>query len=179
MTKRDAFSLPEWTRRGSANALLFGVTTFLPTGLALAELPLSRDLTPTIIHHEARCPSPAQGKCLIGKPVGTGYRVLTPGLDLEDAGDHWIADFSKGRNAKTPPSLMRIMDRHEVLHEIALSFPNEPAASATSAGKSSASSSAASSAKSSGKSASTKKKLAKSKAKPKKSATPAPAQPAN
>ena len=167
MTKRDVFSLPAWTRRRSAFGLLLGATAFFPVGLARAELPLSQDLTPSIIHHEARCPSPTQGKCVIGKPVGTGYRVLTPGLDLEDAGDHWIADFSRARNAKAPPSLVRIMDRHEVLHEIALTFPNEPAARAASGSKSSS------------KSASAKKKAAKSKAKSKKSATPAPAQPAN
>jgi hypothetical protein len=128
---------------------------------------VERDLTPGIVHHEAQCPSPRQGKCVIRKPVGTGYRVLTPGLELEDAGDHWIGDFSKTRNAKTPQTLLRIMDRHEVLHEIEITFPNEPAAIETRAANSTAAK----------KSASAKKKSAKSKTKPKNAKKPAPSAP--
>jgi hypothetical protein len=122
-----------------------------PLRLAVAQSPptAQMDLTPTIIHHEIRCPAPGQGKCLIRKPVATGYRVLTPGVDLEDAGDHWIGNFTKAQTAKAPQTLLRVMDRHEVLHEITITFSKESAANTAAA-----------------KSASTKNKSAKFKKKP-------------
>jgi hypothetical protein len=167
MIKRDDCKLNNWAR--CAAPIIVALCSLAPLRVAAASPPTSgdRDLTPKIIHHEAQCPSPRQGKCVIRKPVGTGYRVLTPGLELEDAGDHWIGDFSRIRNPKTPQTLLRIMDRHEVLHEIEITFPNEPAASEPPAAKSTAAA----------KSASAKKKSAKSKAKPKNAKKPPPAAP--
>jgi hypothetical protein len=121
----------------------------------------AHDLSPGIVHHVARCPSPAQGKCIIRKPVGTGYRLLTPGVDLEDGGDDWIVDFGKTRNGKTAPALLRIMDRHEQLHEIEVSFPSEPAVAETAPATPTAKQSAA-------------KKSAKRQPAKKPAATPAP-----
>lgn len=169
MTNNGEGKGQKWVRHG---ATFFAAITFIaPFRLAAAQAPslAQRDLTPTIIHHETRCPAPGQGKCVIRKPVGTGYRVLTPGLDLEDAGDHWIADFAKTRSGRTPQTLLRIMDRHEVLHEIEITFPSEPAASAAPAGKPAAAA----------KSAPAKKKPGKAKKQPAKAKKQVPAAPGN
>jgi hypothetical protein len=129
MIKHDDCNLHNWTRRAVPIIAAFCSLVALRVAAASPPTSMEKDLTPAIIHHEARCPSPRQGKCVIRKPLGSSYRVLTPGVDLEDAGDHWIGDFSKARNGKTTPSLLRVMDRHEVLHEIEITFPIEPAAS--------------------------------------------------
>jgi hypothetical protein len=167
MIKRDDCKLNNWAR--CATPIIVAVCFLTSLRVAAASPPTSvdRDLTPRIVHHEARCPSPGQGKCVIRKPVGSGYRVLTPGLELEDAGDHWIGDFSRTRNAKPQQTLLRIMDRHEVLHEIEITFPNESGVSEAPAADPAAA----------GKSALEKRKPAKSKAKAKSAKKQAPAAP--
>jgi hypothetical protein len=157
--------------RPCASAVAVAIAAIATMPVAAAQPPTSQevDLTPRIIHHEVRCPSPRQGKCVIRKPMGSSYRVLTGNLDLEDAGDHWIGDFSKTRNGKSPPTLLRVMDRHETLHEIEIVFPKESAASETPEANPAAAS----------KSASAKKKSAKSKAKSKNAKKKAPAAPAS
>jgi hypothetical protein len=157
MIKHDDCKLHNWTRRAVPIIAAFCSLVALRVAAVSPPTSLEKDLTPAIIHHEARCPSPKQGKCVIRKPLGSSYRVLTPGVDLEDAGDHWIGDFSKTRNSKTTPSLLRVMDRHEVLHEIEITFPIEVAVSEPPAANSPLAA----------KSTSAKKKSAKAKAKPK------------
>ena len=85
------------------------------------------DLTVVPTRYSVKCPLPKQTLCVIKKPVDTGYRILTTGLDLEDRGDHWIADFSKADAAKSKLPI-RILGRNSDLYEIEVSFQNGSAA---------------------------------------------------
>jgi hypothetical protein len=71
------------------------------------------------------CPLPKESACVIRKPVDTGYRVLTTGASLDDAGDQWVADFAKLKNPKSPQLLLRVLSRNGELHEIVVNFPSE------------------------------------------------------
>jgi len=77
------------------------------------------DLTVAATRHVANCPSPKLSACVIKKPVDSSYRVLTPGVELDDKGDHWVADFGKSTEAKI---LLRVLGRNGDLHEIEVSF---------------------------------------------------------
>lgn len=82
------------------------------------------DLSVPAIRHVANCPLPKLGACIIRKPVDNGYRVLTAGTELEDKGDHWIADFARNTEAKF---LLRVLGRNGDLHEIEVSFGGKAA----------------------------------------------------
>ena len=93
--------------------------------------PESNDLSAKFISHSASCLAPKSEPCVIHKPVGTGYRVLTPGIGLEDAGENWIVDFSKTKAANNADAAFsfRIMEANGNVHEIRVTF-SEAAASA-------------------------------------------------
>lgn len=82
------------------------------------------DLSVKMTSHGVACLAPRSEPCVIHNPAGTGYRVLTPGIGLEDAGENWIVDFSKtraGKNADEPFSF-RIMGANGNVHEIKVTF---------------------------------------------------------
>ncbi|OIR03809.1 hypothetical protein GALL_139890 [mine drainage metagenome] len=84
------------------------------------------DLSPRLVKHGALCPLPSQGRCVIKKPVGMRYRVLSSDVDLEDIGDYWVADFSKSKGPETGRELLRILAENGDLHEIDVHFPRPP-----------------------------------------------------
>ena len=88
--------------------------------------PFNGDLTTPAIKHGAECPLPKQRPCMIKKPVGKGYRVLTSGVNLEDLGEYWLADLSKLKDPKSNKSWLQIWGSNGELHEIEILFPNEP-----------------------------------------------------
>jgi len=75
------------------------------------------DLTVPVKLHRANCPPPATAPCVIRKPIGTGYRVLTPKVSVEDRGDRWVIEFGE----KVVKSI-RVLDMDGGLHEIEISF---------------------------------------------------------
>lgn len=77
------------------------------------------DLSVPAMRHVVTCPLPKSGACVIRKPVDSGYRVLTAVGELEDKGDHWIADFAQHKESK---ALLRVLGRNGDLHEIEVSF---------------------------------------------------------
>ncbi len=87
--------------------------------------PFDADLAPPAIKHGVECPLPAQGPCVIKKPVGTRYRVLTNNVGLEDMGDYWVADFTKAKDPKSNKQLLRIVGGSGDLHDIEVLFPKE------------------------------------------------------
>ena len=101
----------------------------LPVRAASPKAPAQRspafvaDLSLQPIRHGARCPLPDKGSCVIRKPVGMRYRVLSTGVDLQDMGDYWIADFSRTDGKPTDRKLLRVLGDHGDLHEIEVRFP--------------------------------------------------------
>ncbi|MDD5248468.1 MAG: hypothetical protein PHY45_05760 [Rhodocyclaceae bacterium] len=91
------------------------------------------DLTTAATRHVAICPPPKAGRCVIKKPIATGYRVLTAGVDLEDKDGQWIADFSKG--PKGQKVLLQVLGLNGDLHDIEVSFQGKPAAKKAAAKK--------------------------------------------
>lgn len=87
--------------------------------------PFDADLSPQAIKHGVECPLPGKGPCVIKKPVGTRYRVLTTGVSLEDMGDYWVADFTKTKDPKRNRQSLRILGGNGELHEIGVLFPTE------------------------------------------------------
>lgn len=84
--------------------------------------PLSNaNLTPASIKHTVECLSPKKDLCVIKKPVGTGYRILTPEITLEDAGEYWLADFIKTKLTGKKLSF-RVMGKDNDIHEIDILF---------------------------------------------------------
>ncbi|HUW37492.1 MAG TPA: hypothetical protein VMV91_09170 [Rhodocyclaceae bacterium] len=114
--------------------LLFclAIAAALPAWAASPKTPRQRlppfvaDLSPIPIRHGALCPLPSQGLCVIKKPVGKRYRVLSTGAELDDMGDYWIADFSKSKDSATGRELLRILAENGDLHEIEVRFPRPP-----------------------------------------------------
>lgn len=104
----------------------------LPVRAASPKKPAQRapafvaDLSPIPIKHGALCPSPSKGLCVIKKPVGMRYRVLSTGADLQDMGDYWIVDFSKSKDAGTGRELLRILGENGDLQDIEVHFPRPP-----------------------------------------------------
>lgn len=88
-------------------------------------VPFSGDLTTPTIKHGAECPLPKQRPCIIKKPVGTGYRVLTKGVSLEDMGEFWLADLTRLKDPKSNKSWLQILAANGDLHEIEILFPRE------------------------------------------------------
>lgn len=82
------------------------------------------DLSVPAVRHVVNCPLPKAGACVIRKPVDSGYRVLTAVAELEDKGDHWIADFAQH---KEPKALLRVLGRNGDLHEIEVTFGGKAA----------------------------------------------------
>jgi len=83
------------------------------------------DLTTPTIKHGVECPLPKQRPCMIKKPVGKGYRVLTPGVSMEDMGEYWLADLNKLKDPKSNKASLLIWGTHNDLHEIEILFPKE------------------------------------------------------
>ena len=83
-------------------------------------------LTSSAILHTVECANPRRELCVIRKPVGSGYRMLTQGVVLEDTGDYWLADFTKrSKNTKQPdPSTtsFRVLGKDNDLHEVEITF---------------------------------------------------------
>ena len=90
--------------------------------------PFNGDLTVPTIKHGAECPLPRQRPCMIRKPVGKGYRVLSPGVTLEDLGEYWLADLSRIKDPKSNKAWLQILGTNGDLHEIEILFPKEPVA---------------------------------------------------
>lgn len=86
------------------------------------------DLSIKAQKHGVDCPLPKAGPCIVRKPVGPNYRVLTPGASLEDMGGYWLADFTKIKDAKTNRLVLRVMEESGPPHEIEVRFPPDPAA---------------------------------------------------
>lgn len=110
--------------RPMAAAIFITMTTS-----CLAEsAPLSRtrdSLTVAPSVHTVQCANPKREICVIKKPVGSGYRLLTQGIQLEDSGEFWLADFSKATKEKAPAlkkSSFRVMGKDHDLHEIEITF---------------------------------------------------------
>ncbi|MFA7280439.1 MAG: hypothetical protein WC100_10105 [Sterolibacterium sp.] len=108
----------------AASLLVFA----LPVQAAKKTLPVpfNGDLTTPSIKHGAECPLPKQRSCLIRKPVGKSYRLLTPGVNLEDLGEYWVADLSKIKDPKSNKAWLQIWGGNNELHEIEILFPKEP-----------------------------------------------------
>lgn len=84
-------------------------------------------LTPRVTVHVADCPDPRREICVIRKPVGVGYRVLTQGVALENAGEMWLVDLttqyaSKGNKAAPAGLSFRVMGKEGDLHRIDIRF---------------------------------------------------------
>ena len=80
-------------------------------------------LTPPYAKHAAKCDSPQNDLCVIKKPVGTGYRLLTPDIVLEDVNDHWLVDFTKTKLTGNRMTF-RVMGSEQDIHEIQITFTN-------------------------------------------------------
>ena len=114
---------------GSLVWLVFAAIA-LPGAAAAAKKP-PRTLTDLAIQaqkHGVDCPLPKNGACVVKKPVGTNYRVLTPGVNLEDTGAHWLADFTKIKDVKSTRLNLRVLGEAGDLHDIEVRFPPDPAA---------------------------------------------------
>lgn len=92
--------------------------------------PFNGDLTTPAIKHGAECPLPKVRPCVIKKPVGKGYRVLTQGANLEDLGEYWLADLTKLKDPKSNKLTLLIWGSNDDLHEIEILFPKESAVKA-------------------------------------------------
>ena len=88
--------------------------------------PFNGDLTTPAIKHGVECPLPKVSQCIIKKPVGKGYRVLTQGASLEDMGDYWLADLTKLKDPKSNKATLSVWGTGDDLHEIEILFPKEP-----------------------------------------------------
>ncbi len=86
------------------------------------------DLAMPVQKHGVDCPLPKNGACVVKKPVGTNYRVLTPGVSLDDVGAHWLADFTKIKEVKSTRLNLRVLGEGGDLHDIEVRFPPDPAA---------------------------------------------------
>lgn len=86
------------------------------------------DLSIKPTRHGVACPLPKVGPCVVRKPVGTRYRVLTPGANLEDMGDYWLIDWGKLKDPKSTRERLRIIGENGDVHDIEMRFPPDPAA---------------------------------------------------
>ena len=116
-------------------ALTLALALPLPVAAATADKAATKkapvalaDLSIKATRHGVDCPLPRNGACIIKKPVGTRYRVLTAGANLEDMGDFWLADFSKIKDPKMNRELLRVIGENGDAHEIEVRFPPYPAA---------------------------------------------------
>ncbi len=123
--------------RPMAAAIFIAMTTS-----CLAETPPlprpSDRLTVAPSVHTVQCANPKREICVIKKPVGSGYRLLTQGIQLEDSGEFWLADFSKATREKAPAlkrSSFRVMGKDHDLHEIEITFADKTPLSAKPGGK--------------------------------------------
>lgn len=85
-----------------------------------ANKPPDNTLTVAMTRHLAICPPPGPTPCTLRKPVSTPYRLLTPGIDLEDVGDYWLLSFDKAKS--TAPITLRVLGNSGELHEVLISF---------------------------------------------------------
>ena len=99
-----------------------------PAAAAKQPAPALTDLSVPAQKHGIDCPLPRNGACVVKKPVGTRYRVLTQAANLEDMGDYWVADFTKIKDPKSNRLVLRVLGENGDLHEIEVRFPPEPPA---------------------------------------------------
>lgn len=85
---------------------------------------LPDDLTAPSVRHVAVCPPPKIAPCVMKKPISSGYRVLTNGVDVADDGANWLVDFGKG--PKNSPFLLQVLDSGGSLHDIEITFRSKP-----------------------------------------------------
>lgn len=79
----------------------------------------ANELTLPAKRHQATCPPPGGAPCAIRKPVSMPYRMLTPGVDIEDGGDYWLVTFGK---APAKATTLRVLGGNGELHEVAIRF---------------------------------------------------------
>ena len=115
-----------WLRLGLLATSLLAPALPVQAAKKAVPPPFNGDLTTPSIKHGAECPLPKQRPCMIKKPVGNGYRLLTPGVNLEDLGEYWIADLSKIKDPKSNKAWLQIWGGNSELHEIEILFPKEP-----------------------------------------------------
>ncbi len=82
------------------------------------------DLTAQSVRHVAVCPPPKIAPCVMKKPISSGYRVLTSGVDVADDGANWLVDFGKG--PKESPFLLQVLDSAGSLHDVEITFRSKP-----------------------------------------------------
>lgn len=99
----------------------------------VASAPPDNTLTVAMTRHQATCPPPGPTPCTLRKPVSTPYRLLTPGIDLEDVGDYWLLSFNKAKT--TAPITLRVLGSGGELHEVLISFSARSAPKAKAAAK--------------------------------------------
>jgi|GEM_PF-3896512 len=105
--------------------LIVGLVMVFPCLAAKVSRPLSfkEDLSKESIKYSVKCPLPKNGPCVIKKPVGTGYRVLTNDVSLEDVGESWVADFTKVKRPRGAKRFLHVLGANGELHEIVVTFP--------------------------------------------------------
>lgn len=79
------------------------------------------ELTPPVSRHRATCPPPGAAPCAMRKPVSAPYRVLTPGIEVDDIGDQWLVNFGK-TPARSSPTTLRVLGGNGELHEVTIRF---------------------------------------------------------
>lgn len=113
---------------GATLAMLALLSFPCPAASAKKSPPALADLAIQAQKHGIDCPLPRSGACVVKKPVGPRYRVLTPGANLEDMGDYWLADFGKTKDPKSNRLVLRVLGENGDLHEIEVRFPPDPTA---------------------------------------------------
>ena len=97
----------------------------LASGACLAAPPASgtpgNELTLPVSRHQATCPPPGATPCAVRKPVSAPYRMLTPGIEIDDIGDQWLVSFGK-TPAKSAPTTLRVLGGNGELHEVTIRF---------------------------------------------------------
>lgn len=86
-----------------------------------------KNLTVDVTRYAAECPPSKQTPCVIAKPFGSGYRILSSDVGIDDTGEQWILDFTKLKSAKPSGTVLRILGANGELHEINITFGPAPA----------------------------------------------------
>jgi len=118
-------SMKQSLRQFSAGAVLAALAFSCQAAPSERAQSFDADLAPKIIKHGVECPQPGKGLCVIRKPVGRSYRVLSVGVNLEDMGDYWLADFNKTKDPARDRETLRVIGGNGELHEIEVLFPKE------------------------------------------------------
>jgi hypothetical protein len=118
-------SMDRFLSLASAATVLAALAFSCQAAAAERAQPFGADLAPKVTKHGVECPLPGKGLCVIKKPVGRSYRVLSAGVNLEDMGDYWLADFSKSKDPARDRETLRVLGGNGELHEIDVLFSKE------------------------------------------------------